>query len=225
MRDHYSRSRSPLLLAALGLELNRKDAWPTDRRGRSLKQLIADLISPELQTASDPGSPAYVAVFRPEDREVVDRAISLRRATPSAGPALGDLARPVLLAFCVHAQAGAPVYLRRRAPFRYWIGTLPPDMQPDYVPVEPEYRRPGLKVGSPGALPPADRMDLVEKIANWATVHGIDLQELASFKPQPSSAYSESGSALERLLAAQPADLGRAIVIPADIALALSRMR
>src|ERR1039457_6793249 len=38
LRAHYAATRAPLLLSNLGSEIEKEDAWPTDRRGRNLKQ-------------------------------------------------------------------------------------------------------------------------------------------------------------------------------------------
>src|ERR1035441_137496 len=80
VRAHYAAKRTPLLLAHLGTDLDKADAWPSDRGQRSLKQLIKECAGPELDIVWDKRSPAYVAVVTPDVREAVLAQIEDRRS-------------------------------------------------------------------------------------------------------------------------------------------------
>jgi hypothetical protein len=71
VRTHYATNRTPLLLAHLGTDLDKADAWPTDRGQRSLKQLIKECAAPDLDIVWDRRSPAYIAVVTQDVRETV----------------------------------------------------------------------------------------------------------------------------------------------------------
>src|SRR5437016_261973 len=143
---YYAANRTPLLLAHLGIELDKADAWPSDRGQRSLKQLIRDCATPDLDIVWDRRSPAYVAVVTPDVRNTVLAQIEERLGNNKAVPVrLEDIARPVLLAFCIDAH-DQPVYVRRSRPFKYEIGNIPTDRASEFIHVEPEYRRAGLRI-------------------------------------------------------------------------------
>ena len=75
---HYAASRTPLLLAHLGTEIEKNDEWPTDRGQRNLKQLITETCAPDLQIVWDRRSPAYIAVVTPDIRADVEAQIAMR---------------------------------------------------------------------------------------------------------------------------------------------------
>lgn len=222
---HYADNRTPLLLAHLGAEIEKSDEWPTDRGQRNLKQLITETCTPDLQIVRDRRSPAYIAVVTPEVRADVEAQIADRSASKASGPVrLEEIVRPVLLAFCVNAQ-NQPIYIKRTRPFRYEVGSVPPDRATDYILVEPEYRRPGLRIDHPHLLSVPDRKNLESLIQQWAAVHGVQMEQFFKVADDEKE-LSEAGlTALDRLLSAQPPDVARRIMIPADIAQILSRIR
>lgn len=225
VRGHYAANRTPLLLAHLGVEIERNDEWPNDRGQRNLKQLIAETCAPDLQIVSARRSPAYVAVVTPEVRADVEAQIADRFANKEPGLVrLEEIVRPVLLAFCVKAQ-NQPVYIKRTRPFRYEVGSIPPGPATDYILVEPEYRRPGLRIDHPHLLPLSDRKDLESLIQKWAAVHGVQVEQFSNVDHDENEPSEAGRTALDRLLTAQPADIARRIMIPADIAQILSRIR
>ena len=110
---HYAASRTPLLLAHLGTEIEKNDEWPTDRGQRNLKQLITETCAPDLQIVWDRRSPAYIAVVTPDIRADVEAQIADRFADKDAVPVrLEEIVKPVLLAFCINVQ-NQPVYVKR----------------------------------------------------------------------------------------------------------------
>lgn len=225
VRKHYEAMRTPMLLAHLGSAIEKGQAWPTDRGQRSLKQLIADTCGPDLQVVFDKRLPAYVAVVTPDVRAEVEAQIASRLGHNETAPVrLEDLARPVLLAFCVNVQ-NQPVYIRRIRPFRYEVGSIPAERATEYVVVEAEYRRPGLRIEHPHLLPLSDRRDLEGLIQKWATVHGLEIEQFSRLEQDVREVPESGKTALDRLLAAQPPDVAQRLLIPADIAQVLSRIR
>jgi hypothetical protein len=226
VRAHYGTKRAPLLLAHLGAEIEKLDAWPTDRSGRNLKQLITDHGGTDLQIVWDRRSPAYIAVVTPDVRNDVEAQISQRLDSNDAVHVrLEEIARPVLLAFCIQVHNDAPVYVRRSRPFRYEIGSISPDQASDYVIVEPEYRRPGLRIDRPNLVALSDRRDLEGRIQRWAAVHSLNIEQFSRLNQDEKEIPDTTKTALDRLLAAQPPDVAERMVIPADIAQILARMR
>lgn len=226
VRDHYAASRTPLLLAHLGATIEKDDAWPADRGERSLKQLLKERAAPDLGIVWDKRSPAYIAVVTPEVRSEIEAQIAQRQRTEEpATVRLEELARPVLLAFCVRVPDGTPVYVRRSRPFRYEIGPVSPDQASQYIIVESEYRRPDLRIDNPHLLQVSDRRDLEGRIQRWATVHALQLEQFSKLDQEVKEATDYGKTALDRLLEAQPQDVAQRLLIPADIAQILGRLR
>lgn len=225
VRAHYAANHTPLLLAHLGAEIEKNDEWPTDRGQRNLKQLITETCAPDLQVIRARRSPAYIAVVTPDVREDVEAQIAERFPEEDAGPVrLEEIVKPVLLAFCVNAQS-QPVYIKRTKPFRYEVGSIPPDRATDYVLVEPEFRRPGLRIDNPHLLPLNDRKDLESLIQKWAAVHAIQIEQFSRIDRDENGLLEAGRTALDRLLGAQSPDVAQRMMIPADIAQILSRIR
>jgi hypothetical protein len=225
VRAHYERTRAPLLLSHLGAEIERRQLWPEERGQRNLKQLISETCEPELQIVRDKRSPAYIAVVTPDVRAEVEDQIAKRTPVQqSIQIRLEDLARPILLAFCIDVQ-NQPVYVRRVPPFRYEVGAIPQDRISEHILVDAEYRRPGLRLDHPQQLPSADKHDLENRIQKWAMAHGVDLKQFMRTEEPAGSQPEDGHTALDRLLAAQPRDIAERMLIPADIAQILTRIR
>jgi hypothetical protein len=225
VRAHYAATRTPLLLSNLGAEIEKENAWPTDRGQRNLKQLILETCSPDLDIVRDKRSPAYIAVVTPDIRADVEAQIAQRFGENEVVPVrLEDVVKPVLLAFCINVD-DKPVYVKRTAPFRYEVGSVPDDRMGDYIVVEREYRRPGLRIDHPHLLPHNDRKDLENRIQRWATAHGVQMEQFSRLDQEEKEVSDGGRTALDRLLAAQPSDVAARLMIPADIAQILSRIR
>jgi len=225
VREHYAANRTPLLLAHLGADIEKNDEWPTDRGQRNLKQLITETCAPDLQIARARRSPAYIAVVTPDVRADVEAQIAERFPDKDAGPVrLEEIVKPVLLAFCVNVQ-NQPVYIKRTKPFRYEVGNIPPDRATDYILVEPEFRRPGLRIDNPHLLSLNDRKDLESLIQKWAAVHAIQMEQFSRIEQDDKESLEPARTALDRLLGAQSPDVAQRMVIPADIAQILARIR
>jgi hypothetical protein len=224
VQAHYAAHRTPLLLAHLGTDIDKADAWPLDRGQRSLKQLIRDYAAPAVDIVWDKRSPAYIAAVTPDVRDAVLTQIEERLGNEATAVRLEDIARPVLLAFCidVHDQ---PVYVRRSRPFRYEIGNISPDQASEFVHVEPEYRRAGLRIDRLQSLSSSDKLDLEGRIQKWALVHGLPMEQFSRLDQDGKEVADSGKTALDRLLAAQPSDIAQRLMIPADIAQILARLR
>jgi hypothetical protein len=222
---HYAANRTPLLLAHLGAQIEKNQLWPTDRGQRSLKQLIKDCFGTDLQIVWDKRSPAFIAVVTPDVRNDVEAQIADRLSNKDLSPVrLEEIARPVLLAFCINVQ-NDPVYVRRTKPFRYEIGNISADRASEYVLVEPEYRRPGLRIEHPHLLPLSERRDLEGLIQKWLAVHNLQIEQFSRQEQDESEIPDAGKTALDRLLAAQTPDVAQRLLIPADIAQILTRIR
>ncbi len=225
VRAHYATNRTPLLLARLGTDLDKADAWPSDRGQRNLKQLIKDCAAPDLDIIWDKRSPAYIAVVTPDVRDAVLAQIEERLSyNKTVAVRLEDIARPVLLAFCIDTH-DQPVYVRRSRPFRYEIGNLIPDHASEFVHVEPEYRRAGLRIDRLQSLPLSDKRDLEGRIQKWASAHDLQMEQFSRLDGDDKEVADSGKTALDRLLAAQPQDIAQRLMIPADIAQILARIR
>jgi hypothetical protein len=157
-------------------------------------------------------------------RADVEAQIAERFSEKDAAPVrLEEIVRPVLLAFCVDVQ-NQSVYIKRTRPFRYEVGSVPPYRATDYIVIEPEYRRPGLRIDHLHLLPVTDRKDLESRIQRWATVHGLQVEQFSKIDQDDKELLEGGRTALDRLLAAQPPDVAQRIMIPADIAQILSRI-
>ena len=224
VQAHYAAHRTPLLLARLGTELDKADAWPAGREQRNLKQLITDLATPDVDLVWDKRSPAYIAVATPDVRDAVISQVEERLGVRSMPVRLEDIARPVLLAFCIDAH-GQPVYIRRSHPFRYEIGEVPADQAADFVLVDSEFRRPGLRVERLQALSATDKVDLTNRLQKWALAHGLVVQQFCKPDNENKESIDSGTTALDRLLNAQAPDVAQRLMIPADIAQILARLR
>lgn len=224
VQEHYAKMRTPLLLSHLGSRIEKEQLWPSDRGQRSLKQLIEACI-PDLEIVFDRRSPAFVAVVTPDVKDDVVEQIGARLGEKETTQVrLEDLARPILLAFCINVQ-NQSIYIRRVKPFRYDVGTMPPDRESEYVVVEPDYRRPGLRIDNLNQITLTDRKDLENRIQKWAAVHGLDIEQFSRLDQDDKELSDAGKTALDRLLAAQSTDIVQRMMIPADIAQILSRIR
>ena len=217
--QHYSASQEPLLLSNFGKELRLAGLWPKEEETRTLANVIREL-APELSIVADPDAKAFV-VITPAGREDIAHAAFERRHDLLL---LKRLPRAVLLAFCANTKQ--PVRLSATPPFRYSTNDPPPN--DGYVLVDAELRTPGLFIDETLSLPPDDAQRLLSGLKEWARRHSIDLVKMASQPPPPPSSRRPpaklSANALERLYEAQPQEWRDRLVVPVDIALALSRM-
>ena len=161
----------------------------------------------------------------PEAKADVEAQIEQRFATKEAANVrLEDIARPVLLAFCIDVK-NKPVYVRRSRPFRYEVGMPSAETVNEFILVDAEYRRPGLRIDNPTRVAQTDKRDLENLIQKWAAVHQVQIEQFLKLEQDDKEVQEGGKTALDRLIAAQPPDITNRILIPADIAQVLSRIR
>lgn len=223
VRLHYGKSNEPLFLSSVGQALRGQKLWPIDGEKRSLKDWLASL-EPAVKVIADETSPARVAVVSAEKAEIVEERLLARRDLQL----IGTLARPLLLAFCVRGSDDQPVFLTRRPPFRYT--TVAPDNRDDYLAIAPQYRLPGLLLRAVTKMPANEVAALGSNIRHWADAESVALDQFTKERVELTVAAGEevavgTMSALDRLLQAQRPDVRNLLVVPADIAVLLSRHR
>ena len=223
VKRHYGKSSEPLFLSSVGQALRGQKLWPIDGEKRSLKDWLGSL-APAVKVIADETSPARVAIVSAEKADIVEEKLLARRDMHL----IGALARAVLLAFCVRGNDDHPVFLTRRPPFRYTLVT--PDNRDDYLAIPPQFRLPGLLLQPVAKMPTADVASLGANIRGWAEAEGVALDHFTKERADQSTTAIEdvavgTMSALDRLLQAQRPDVRNLLVVPADIAVLLSRHR
>lgn len=221
---HYAHDAGVLLLSDLGEDLRAAGLWPVEGEPRQLYDIIDGMDGVTL--VRDPSHKAYIVVV-PSGREALAEEAIRRRADLQL---LKRLPRAVLVAFCLDIEGPVQVYLRVEPPFRYAVGETTPG-EP-YLPIEEEFRIPALLVEDVRGLAPAHVQELAAKVRSWSAHHEIPIERLTRFAPK--SAVTEQASkvteavkarnALERLHSAQSSDVAARMIVPIDIALALSKM-
>lgn len=223
VRAHYSQPKaSVLLLSQLGAWLVERGAWPPEGDKRSLSEII-DAI-PAISVVRESTESGFIAVTLKgeEGRALAEIAERKRRYF------LRGLPRALLHAFTLDIIAGHVMGISLEPTVRFGTGETVPD---GMVLVDGDLRLPGLDVRD---LPNLDSQAIEQLEANiraWFTRHGLDHSILARTRsrtkpkpePKPSAQHAYS-NALERLLAAQDPEVARRLIIPADLALTLSRI-
>ena len=219
---HYKTSDNPIYLASVGQTLRGLGLWPIKGETGTLKDWLKTL-EPDLIVVQDETTPARVAIVTPDKAKVVEQLLFALRDTEF----LGALARPALLAFVVRGEEKSPVFLTRRPPFKYTM-VAPRDPEAYHV-IPPDYRIPGLPLMNSAKMAPSDIAHLAHNIRNWSNAFAVDLASLSrtasaeASRPVQEEVAIGTMSALDRLIAAQRAEVRQQLVIPADIAALLSR--
>lgn len=220
---HYASSDDVLLLSDLGEELRDAGLWPIEGEPRQLGEVVAAL-APKVSLVRDPEAKAYVVVVPAGREDLAEKAIERRHKLLL----IRKLPRSVLLAFCADVVDNAEVFLDTESPHKYVVGDRPEGQS--FVLVEPEYRVPGLYVDDSRTLPIEEAERLTSGISAWAERHGLDVRKwiVSERAERPDREVSRrrpgTSSALERLLLAQSPEVAERLVVPVDIALALSRI-
>lgn len=227
VNSHYEHSENVLLMSQLGTDLRNSDIWPQEGERRTLLDIIEAM--PELTVLRDPSQRAY-AVVTPKGREHLAENEIRKRADIRT---LRLIPRAVLLAFCIEQPPGASVFVSTSSPFRYAVGASPPD--DSYVIVDEQFRMRGLFIVEIADMKQDERSELARKFLAWCQEHQIDSasflkstrgrdpKSTTQVTPSHGLASATKPNALERLIASQAPDVASKLVIPADIALLLSR--
>ena len=224
VEEHYEARADPLLLSKLGSEM-RKDGLPTEENGRGLLDLARQL-APDIVAYQDPDSPAYIAIYPSSRHDEMKPYFEAR----SAYRFLSALPKSVILAFCIQVSDGEKVCLRIKNPIRYTRGSTNND--PDFIEVDEDLRFSGLYIEAINSIPREQVTSLARNINHWFDKNGITIEDLKSSENGlvdvlgPSANVEKEGkTALDRLLEAQPSEIAGKLVIPADIAVHLSKLR
>ena len=220
--EHYrDPNNGVLMLSNLGAALSDAGDWPPSNDKRSLKQIIDAM--PNIKAVPDPDARSFIAIVLRGEEARAQAAIAERYKIFF----LRGLPRTVILAFTIDMAAGLAMYLRLSPRPLYQVAAETPG--DDFIPVEEEFRIPGLVVERLSDLEEDAIAQLSAKIRNWCDRHSIAPETLRGRRVAPPRAEGtpptpKTGSALERLFAAQPPELAAKMIVPMDIALALSRM-
>lgn len=224
---HYAESTAPLMLSRFGQALRVEKLWPIEGESRSLREVLESQ-RPDIDVRRDPTAMAFAVVVAKGFEHIADEAIKARQESNF----LENLPRSVLLAFVAKTTDNEPVHLQINSPFRYEIG--PSAAREDYLLIPESYRLEGEYLEKVRDLEPEKRDLLAKNIRRWVADQSLTLDVFYTKHretPQPrvrneapGVAENRSSSALERLHAAQPSGVSGRMVIPLDIALALSRL-
>lgn len=218
VEQHYGKTERPLLLAALGLLVTRSEEVRLPE-GVALARFIQTRLVDKLQLLRDASDPKIIAVVDEVNRTRVAEAIQRRLA--GAASLVPRVPHSLRVAFCRTLDEGERIFFRTRPPFKYFVGSQPPDSS--FIEIGEEFRLPGSEVHKDVRLPPEEERKLQSNLDRWMSTNqiprdvfrnAIRRQDLAS-----------SGSALRRLVEAQDHDVQGRLMIPADIALLLSRTK
>lgn len=213
--EHYSKVSVPLLLSTLGQELRKDGLWP-ENANLNLRSVITSQPDSGLHIVRSALSSAKIAVTDDANKEKVEALIGGTRTEQAVS--LGNLPRSLLLAFCTKIAPGEPLYLHRSRPHRFQSVPPDPEQIEQFWVIDPKSR---LEIGEFSSVAELDmgaQLKLQTSIRDWLKEQGIT-EGILSARPKATLA----SSALARLIDAQPEHVRRSLVIPADIALLLSR--
>jgi len=221
LREHYSAAdAAPYWLARLGQWLSREGIAQND--GTPLSEWASSALKPEFVVVADPAEPARRAVVPHDKKENVLREWADDRS--ESEDILRRFPRAILVAFHVRPEDPDKRVYVQMSPARYQVAYEPPGV--GWHEIEAKYR-PNEQVffTSVGRLSPEERRGLRQRVLSWMAEVELDESDLSRarrWKEEPQST-PPTVSALERLISAQPKELQRQIVVPADIALLLMK--
>jgi hypothetical protein len=219
--EHYQPGqRRPLMLSNIGARLSKLNHWPLPAGDkRTLLEIVEAM--PQVSVVVDQASKSFIAVVPAGQEQLAHDAIAARRHLYF----LRGLPRALLLAFTLDLADGQQMYVQLGPRVTYVAG--PDAGGPDAILVDADLRFPGLEITQLDAQAVEGAPELEDKIRQWCARHNLDPETLAR-KIRPASPAkppaAKTASALERLYAAQDADVAKRLAIPLDIALTLSRL-
>lgn len=224
---HYAASSHVLLLSDLGADLRDAQLWPSEGDTRTLADVVSGIDG--VTTVRDENQKAFIIAITEEKKHLAENVLKHRASIRI----LRRLPKSVLVAFCVNLFPEERIALQAMPPFKYYNGKHnPPD---GFVEVEEKYRRPGVYIDDLSSLSSEEANQLADNFLAWCDANGLQQAGFVKTnsgskvhdRPKPVASPSSkkpASNALERLLAAQSSDIASQIQIPADIALALSRL-
>jgi hypothetical protein len=213
--EHYKKTDVPLFLSTLGQQLRADGAWP-EGSSVNLRTLIERAPETGLRIIRNPSSAARIAVTDDAHKESVEQAILSPQIKRHVG--LGNLPRSLLLAFCTRDMPDQTLYVQKVKPHRLSSVTPDPAEKDLFWEIPAKYRLDNCEFTSLAKLPPVTREALQANVRSWFQEQGLNDSAF------PIGRISgQKLTALARLVNAQPEGLRRSLVIPADIALWLSK--
>lgn len=224
VREHYQKPDTGiLLLSALGALLTKQGLWPTPNDKRPLLEITESI--PEISLVRDEEAASYIAiVLVGEEQRATDTICDRHKRYFLRG-----LPRALLLAFTLDVADGQVMSVRLGPPVRYQAG---PPMGEGVIAVDSDLRLPGLDISDLSLVEAANIQRLEACIRTWCERNRIDPGSLVRMRSKSAPTHELPsplvqplhGNALERLYAAQQPDVAKLLIVPIDIALALSRM-
>ena len=220
--EHYRIPGADLLLLShLGKTLTDSQIWPMMGDKRSLYETVDAIES--LRLIRDDKASAFIAVVLKGSEQLAQKKIADRHKRFF----LRGLPRALLLAFTIPIPADKVISVQLQPKVIYRIGEATAVGE---LPIDADLRMPEEGVGDVNAMSVEDVERLDTNIRAWCLRHGVELSTLKR-GTQPSAPQSEhtqaqrtsTGSALERLYAAQDPGVAKKMIVPIDIAILLSR--
>lgn len=220
VEEHYKDPDAEiLLLSNIGMRLTKQGLWPPANDKRSLFDAAED--TPGVKPIRDEDARSYIAVVLEGDEQRAIKAIDARKHRF----VLRSYPRALLLAFTLEIAEGQIMSLKLGPKITYQGG---PTLEEGTLRVDDDLRLPGLDIFDLPSLGDEDIEKLATNIRAWCERHHVDQSTLVrtqSRKPEPVAVpAASSSSALERLYAAQTPEVAKKLIVPIDIALALSRL-
>ena len=207
---HYAspKGSEPFLLSRLGVALGSGRQDLVTHYGSLALAISA--AGPSVLEIVGRDQPGRETVVTPEVRDEISRKLGER--TPAVGADFDNLPAPLKIAFCLKVEPGQQVAVQTSAPVKYVRLPDDADIPAGYVVIEEKFREPGLHLDDASN---SDKERLWRLFSRWAEEHQLN-HLLPNHRPP-------TMNALERLLAAQPADILTRMNLPADIVAILLR--
>lgn len=223
VEQHY-RVNNPrlLLLSSLGKILSDRKLWPKAGESCTLLDVVENVRG--ISIVRDEKAEAFIAVVREGEESLAEKEIVRRHKLFF----LRGLPRALILAFTIPIDEPAKMFVRLSPKLQYKIDAAGGE---DEIFVDPDLRVPR---GGPIELDElsTEEIERLEVgVRSWADRNGVDLTTLKrnySSAPKNSKRLTPAvkgmhSSALERLFAAQEAEVAKRMVIPLDIAILLGK--
>lgn len=222
VEEHYKDPDAEiLLLSNIGMKLTKQSLWPPANDKRTLFDATED--TPGVKPVRDDRARSYIPVVLEGDEPRAIKAIDAHKNRF----VLRSYPRALLLAFTLEIAEGQIMSLKLGPKITYQGS---PTLEEGTLRVDDDLRLPGLDIFDLPSLGDEDIETLATNIRAWCERHHVDQSTLVrtqARKPEPVAVAvpaASSSSALERLYAAQMPEVAKKLIVPIDIALALSRL-
>lgn len=220
VKEHYKDPDAEiLLLSNIGMKLTKQGLWPPANDKRTLFDAAQD--TPGVTPVRDHQARSFIPVVLEGDEPRAIKAIDAHKIRF----VMRSYPRALLLAFTLEIADGQIMSLKLGPKITYQGG---PTLEEGTLRVDDDLRLPGLDIFDLPSLSDDEIEKLATNIRAWCERHQVnqsDLVRTQTRKPEPAAVPAASNSsALERLYAAQLPEVAKKLIVPIDIALALSRL-